>query len=117
MNNYELIKFKDDKFVLDVNVSPKEETVWLTQDQIGILFNRHRSVISKHIINIYKEKELDIKTSRAKFAQHLIDRFNEEIFEFDESSTCAKFSHMGSCNFIKFRRNPVCAFFVQVALI
>ena len=31
---YELIKFEDDDFSLDVNVSPNEETVWLTQDQI-----------------------------------------------------------------------------------
>ena len=34
-NNYELIKFEDGDFSLDVNVSPKDETVWLTQSQIA----------------------------------------------------------------------------------
>ena len=31
MNNYELLKFRDKEFELDVNVSPEEETVWLTK--------------------------------------------------------------------------------------
>ena len=33
--NYELIKFEDENFSLDVNVSPSEETVWLSQAQIA----------------------------------------------------------------------------------
>ena len=32
MKNYELIKFRDNEFELDVNVSPEEDTVWLTKD-------------------------------------------------------------------------------------
>lgn len=63
MNNqekkYELIKFEDGDFSLDVNVSPEEDTVWLTQEQMGRLFNRDTSVISRHISNILKEKECD----------------------------------------------------------
>ena len=60
---YELIKFTDRDIELDVNVSPKEETVWLTKDAIAQLFERDRSVISRHINNIYNEGELDKKTS------------------------------------------------------
>ena len=56
---YELIKFEDGDFSLDVNVSPEEDTVWLTQEQMAILFNRDTSVISRHISNILKEKECD----------------------------------------------------------
>ena len=63
MNNYELIKFRDNEFELDVNVSPEEDTVWLTKDQIALLFDRDRTVISRHINNIYKEGELDRNTS------------------------------------------------------
>ena len=63
MNNYELIKFIDNEFELDVNVSPEEDTVWLTKDQIALLFDRDRTVISRHINNIYKEGELDRCTS------------------------------------------------------
>ena len=63
MNNYELIKFRDNEFEIDVNVSPEEDTVWLTKDQIALLFDRDRTVISRHINNIYKEGELDKSTS------------------------------------------------------
>ena len=37
---------------------PKNETVWLDKDQIALLFDRDRTVISRHISNIFKEKEL-----------------------------------------------------------
>lgn len=41
----------------------ENETVWLTQAQMGKLFERERSVIAKHIGNIFKEKELDEKSN------------------------------------------------------
>ena len=63
MEKYEVIKFKDNEFEMDVKVSPNEETVWLTKEQIGILYGRDRSVISRHINNIYLEEELDRNTS------------------------------------------------------
>ena len=69
MQNYELIKFKDDGFELDVTVSPSEDTVWLTKEDIALLFDRDRTVISKHINNIYKEEELEEKSTCAKNAQ------------------------------------------------
>ena len=56
MNNYELIKFRDNEFELDVNVSPEEDTVWLTKDQIALLFDRDRTVISRHINKIIKRR-------------------------------------------------------------
>ena len=42
MDKYEVIKFKDIEFEMDVNVSPNEDTVWLTIEQIAFLFNRDR---------------------------------------------------------------------------
>ena len=71
MTNYDVILFKDGDFSLNVNVSPKEETVWLTKDQIALLFDRNRTVISKHINNIYKEGELIEKNSCAKNARQV----------------------------------------------
>ncbi len=65
---YEIVTFVNDEVKLDVNVSPKEDTVWLTLEQIGTLFERDRSVIGKHIKNIYKEQELDENSTRANFA-------------------------------------------------
>ena len=58
MENYEIAKFEDGDFSLDVSVSPKEETVWLTKDQMALLFGRDRTVISKHVKNIFAEGEL-----------------------------------------------------------
>ena len=46
------------------------ETVWLTQDQMCQLFGRERSVITKHIRNVFREGELDEKVSCAKFAHN-----------------------------------------------
>ena len=60
---YEIVKFVDNGFELEVNVSPSEETVWLTQEQIGILFETARSSISYHINNIFKNGELEESTS------------------------------------------------------
>ena len=60
MNNkeksYELIKFEDGDFSLDVKVSPTEDTVWLTQDQIATLFGKARNTISEHINSIFLQK-------------------------------------------------------------
>lgn len=61
--NCEIVKFNDGEIQLDVNVSPKEETVWLTQDQIAVLFEKSRSTITEHINNIFSENELDENTS------------------------------------------------------
>ena len=58
-NKYKLIKFTDKGFELDVRADYSKDTVWLTQDEISMLFNRDTSVISRHISNILKEKECD----------------------------------------------------------
>ncbi len=44
------------------------DTMWLTQEQMCRLFGRERSVITKHIRNVFKEGELDEKEVCAKFA-------------------------------------------------
>ena len=73
MYKYEVIKFNDNEFEIDVNVSPNEETVWLTIEQIALLFERDRSVISKHIKKIYEESELKKNRTCAKNAQVQIE--------------------------------------------
>jgi hypothetical protein len=45
------------------------ETVWLTQEQMSQLFARERSVITKHVRNVFREGELDPEATCAKFAQ------------------------------------------------
>ena len=67
--NYDLIKFEDGDFSLDVNVSPSEDTVWLTQAQIAELYEKDRKTITRHIQNIFKEYELE-KESVCSFFEH-----------------------------------------------
>ena len=67
----EVVQFKNGDFVLDVTISPDSETVWLNQKQIANLFGIDRTVVTRHIKNIFKSGELD------------------------ENSMCANFAHMG----------------------
>jgi len=59
-----LYRSKDGSVQLDVQV--KEGTVWLSQYQMGELFGRDQSVISRHILNIFKEGELLPKSNMQK---------------------------------------------------
>ena len=65
--SYELVKFVDGSFELEVNVSLEEDTVWLTQEQMAELFETTKQNISIHISNIYKEGELDSRTVKDFF--------------------------------------------------
>jgi hypothetical protein len=56
-----IFKTEDEKISVDVRF--EEETVWLTQEQMATLFERDRTVISKHIGNIFSEGELDEKSN------------------------------------------------------
>ncbi|MEF3691752.1 MAG: hypothetical protein V3574_01680 [Candidatus Moraniibacteriota bacterium] len=46
----------------------KHENIWATQKQIGEIFGIDRTVVTKHIKNIFKDNELDRKKVSAKFA-------------------------------------------------
>lgn len=59
----EVVLFMDDDIKLEVPITPEQETVWLTQEQMSILFDTARSSIAYHIGNIFKEGELDQNTS------------------------------------------------------
>ena len=55
---YDIVKFVDEELELDVSVSPKEETIWMTANQMAVLFKKDEKTIRKHINNIFKEGEL-----------------------------------------------------------
>lgn len=63
-----IVTFKDDKLELEVNISPEEDTVWLSLDQLSNLFNKNKSTISRHIKNIFSEGELERHSVVANFA-------------------------------------------------
>lgn len=56
-----IFKAKDQNIKIDVKLA--DETVWLTQAQMSHLFERDRTVITRHINNIFKEEELDKKSN------------------------------------------------------
>ena len=70
-NTGEIVMYQPDE-TIRLEVRMGEETVWLTQQQMAELFDKDRTVISRHIRNIYKEEELE------------------------KGITCAKFAHMGT---------------------
>ena len=55
----EVILFTDGDINLEVVLSPEQETVWLTQKQMGELFNVKQATLSEHINNILSSGELD----------------------------------------------------------
>ena len=61
----EIILFENQGVQLEVNV--KDETVWLTQDQMSKLFGKAKSTINEHIKNIFKENELQENETMTKF--------------------------------------------------
>jgi len=63
---YELVKFIDEEFELEVNVSPKEETIWMTANQMAILFDKDEKTIRKHINNIFQDGELTYNDNTQK---------------------------------------------------
>jgi prophage maintenance system killer protein len=62
-NQIEIFKSKDG-VVISVHV--RQESVWLSQEQIAILFERDQSVISRHINNVFKERELAQESNMQK---------------------------------------------------
>lgn len=58
---------------VELRADTDKETIWATQDQVAELFDRDKSVISKHIKNIFNEFELDKNSVVAKNATTALD--------------------------------------------
>ena len=67
MNNGEIILYQPDNSI-SIEVRMEAETVWLNLNQMAMLFDRDKSVISRHIRNIYTEGELKKEATVAKNA-------------------------------------------------
>ena len=69
----DIILFESTDGEAKLEVTTDYDTVWLTKPQMAELFGRDRTVITRHINNIYKEEELDQDLTCAKFAQVQIE--------------------------------------------
>lgn len=61
--NDEIVIYKSEDGIIKVDVLFADETVWLTQGQMSSLFQRDRSVITKHVNNVFDEGELDAESN------------------------------------------------------
>lgn len=68
MDKFELVRFTDDGFELDVRADLQHDTVWLSLNDLCVLFDKDKSVISRHINNVFFEKELSKSQTVAKNA-------------------------------------------------
>ena len=73
----EIVLYQSEDGNVKVDVLFQDETVWLTQEQMAMLFGKARSTINEHIQNIYQEGELQESNSMRKFG----------IFEFSMKPT------------------------------
>jgi hypothetical protein len=69
MNNSEIIIYKNPDGTIKIDVRLEEETVWLTQEQMAMLFGKGRSTVTEHISNVYEEGELEQNRTCRKFRQ------------------------------------------------
>ncbi len=84
--NSEIIMYQTEDGLTKIETTFDGDTVWLSIDQMAELFQRDRSVIGKHIRNIFKEGELEKKSVWAKFAytasdgkDYQVDYYNLDV--------------------------------------
>ena len=63
-----IVIYRDKRGNVELKADVKKETIWATQDQISEVFNIDRTVVTKHIRNIFKDRELNQNSVSAKFA-------------------------------------------------
>ncbi|NOQ68042.1 type II toxin-antitoxin system death-on-curing family toxin [Patescibacteria group bacterium] len=73
LNKGDIIIYQSKNGEVDLEVNLREETVWLTQAQIALLFGAERSVVTKHLRNIFESKELNKNSVCAKIAHTAAD--------------------------------------------
>ncbi|MBR7116013.1 MAG: virulence RhuM family protein, partial [Alistipes sp.] len=79
MDKGEIIIYQSSDGQTELDVRLEGDTVWLSQAQMSSLFQRERSVIGRHISNIYKEGELEKDTSCAKIAHKVVNVGNDAV--------------------------------------
>jgi hypothetical protein len=82
-NNSAFILFKTEDESVSVDVRFDDETVWLTQDQMAMLFDKAKSTISEHIKHIFEEGELQESAVVRNFRTTAADGKNYEVNYFN----------------------------------
>ena len=82
-SNESVVVYQSEDGTLKLDVQLKEESVWLTQEQIATLFGTQRPAITKHLNNIFNSGELD-RTSTCSILEHM---GNEKVVKIKFVST------------------------------
>ena len=69
-SNESVVVYQSEDGTLKLDVQLKEESVWLTQEQIATLFGTQRPAITKHLNNIFNSGELD-RASTCSILEHM----------------------------------------------
>lgn len=69
MNSGEIVIYQNQDGTIKIDVRLEEDTVWLNQTQIALLFGKGRTTITEHINNVYQENELEQSSTCRKFRQ------------------------------------------------
>jgi hypothetical protein len=85
MNNEQIIIYQTADGQTAIDVKSVEETLWVTLNQLATLFERDKSVISRHLKNIFQEQELNRSSVVAKNATTATDgkSYDVEYFNLD----------------------------------
>lgn len=67
IDKQDIVIYQNENGDIKLDVFLENETVWLNQEQMAVLFGKAKSTINEHISNIYQEEELDSSTSMKKF--------------------------------------------------
>ena len=76
MNTGEILLYQNQDGSSKIDVRLEEETVWLTQAQLCVLFQKSKATVSEHLKNIFEEGELDEKVVVRNFRTTANDRNN-----------------------------------------
>lgn len=99
----EIIIYKTPQNEVELKVKLEKETVWLSLDQMAFLFNRDKSVISRHIRNIFQEKELNNHSVVAKIATTAMDGKTYQVDYYNLDIIISVGYRVKSQNGVKFR--------------
>ena len=103
---YKIIKFNNNNLEIDVKISPFEKTIWLSIDQIALLFGRDKSVISRHIKNIFEINELDEISCVAFFATEL-NKYDPRTGKTRKTKVDVKFFNLDVIISVGYRVNSI----------
>ena len=74
MDTNQIVIYQTDDGQAVIDVRMENETVWLTQAQMTVLFQKDQSVIARHIANVFKEGELD-KNSNMQILHNTFSKY------------------------------------------